>query len=454
MGKIRFDRDGDRIVIASAKRLPIGQAGKSYAGVHSYMLGAHVAEQVIKDSGINRDEIDGVVCGEIGQSSKAPNAARVISVKLGLPLGGTAITVANNCVSGFEAVNEAARRIIMGENDVILVIGEESMSNSPIYLDNVRRNAKTANVAKIKKNWSELGNMIEEGSVAVVDGVEEGLNDPIRDAMMFATAEIVAQKLGLTRKELDDYAHGSYKKAYDAIEAGAYDKYIVKYDKDGVDLEKDEYIMSKAGFAEKRERFDKAPVIYENMPGGLEGLYDKFGEFIGKSYDDSKEAVVTLFNACPQSDGAGALIMTTESKAKELGLEVQAIVKSWGYKGVDPAIMGLGIAYAMKEALNNAELNWDDVGAFEIHEAFAATAYGSMVVSRDELGGDLVKKLEEGKVNPHGGTLAMGHPLGATGVRVAINQLMDLDKFPDAKYVMGSICAGGGVGGALILERP
>ena len=454
MGNIRFDRDGDRIVIANAKRLPIGQAGKTYAGTHSYMLGAYIGEDVIKTSGIDKAAIDGVVCGEIGQSSKAPNAARVISVKLDLPFGGTAITVANNCVSGFEAINEAARRIIMGENDVILVIGEESMSNTPIYLDNVRRNAKTSNVDKIKKNWSELGTMIEEGNVAVVDGVEEGLNDPIRDAMMFATAEIVAQKLGLTRKELDDYAHGSYKKAYDAIEAGAYDKHVVKYSQDGVELEKDEYIMSKAGFAQKRERFDKAPVIYENMPGGLEGLYERFGEFIGKSYDENKEAVVTLFNACPQSDGAGAMIMTTESKAKELGLEVQAVLKSWGNIGVDPAIMGLGIAYSMKEALENGDLTWDDVDAVEVHEAFAATAYGSLVVARDELGGDLVKKYEEGKVNPHGGTLAMGHPLGATGIRVAINQIMDFEKFPDAKYVMGSICAGGGVSGALILERP
>ena len=161
---------------------------------------------------------------------------------------------------------------------------------------------------------------------------------------------------------------------------------------------------------------------------------------------------MTLFNACPQSDGAGGLILTTESKAKELGLDVQAAIKGWGYYGVDPSIMGLGIAYAMRQALENTGLSWDDIGKYEIHEAFAATALGSMVVARDEFGYDLVSRLEKGDVNPNGGTLAQGHPLGATGIRVAINQIMDLNE--GAPYAMGAICAGGGVGGAMILEKP
>jgi acetyl-CoA C-acetyltransferase len=449
---IKFDRDGDRIVIAGAVRTPVGQAGSALAGKHAFELGSMVVDELLKRTRLDKNKIDGVVAGEIGQSSKAPNAARVISVKNDLPLNASAVTVANNCVSGYEAVFEAARRIIMGENDVVVVIGEESMSNFPIYLDNVKRNSKTATVEKLKANWAEVPNMPD---IQLIDGVAEGLNDPVRDAMMFATAEIVAQRLGLTREELDKYAHGSYKKAYEALTAGKYDKYLmpVKYgEKDSDVLEKDEYIMSKTGFVEKPDRFSKSPVIYEKMPGGLKGLYDKFEKWIGKKYDEGMKAVVTLFNACPQSDGAGAVLMTTESKAKELGLPILAKIKGWGYAGVDPAIMGLGIAYAMKQTLENTGLKWDDISKFEIHEAFAATALGSMVVVRDEFKYDLVSRLEKGDVNPNGGTLAIGHPLGATGIRVLINQLLDLEA--GAQYAMGSICAGGGVGGALILEKP
>ena len=451
MKKIKFDRDGDRIVIAGAVRTPVGQAGSALSGKQAFELGTLVVEEVIKRAKLDKSKIDGVVAGEISQSSKAPNAARVISVKTELPLNANAVTIANNCVSGYEAVFEASRRIIMGENDLIVVVGEESMSNMPIYIDGAKQNSKTANVDKLKANWAEVPNMPD---VKLIDGVAEGLNDPIRDAMMFATAEIVAQKLDLKREELDKYAHGSYKKAHDALVAGKYDKYLlpVKYgEKPEEVLDKDEFVMGKTGFIEKPERFAKSPVIYEKMPGGLKGLYDKFEKWIGKKFDDTKKPVVTLFNACPQSDGAGAVIITTESKAKELGLPVLAKIKGWGYAGVDPAVMGLGIAYAMKQALENTDLKWEDINTYEIHEAFAATALGSMVVARDEFKHDLVARLEKGDVNPNGGTLAMGHPLGATGIRVVINQLMDLEA--GAKYAMGSICAGGGVGGALILEK-
>jgi acetyl-CoA C-acetyltransferase len=449
--KIKFDRDGDRIVIAGAIRTPVGQAGSALSGKHSFELGSLVVNELIKRTKLNKADVDCVVAGEIGQSSKAPNAARVISVQNDLPLNASAVTVANNCVSGYEAVFEAARRLITGENEVVVVIGEESMSNFPIYLDGAKHNSKTANVEKLKKNWAEVPEMTD---ITLIDGVAEGLNDPVRDAMMFATAEIVAQKLKLTREQLDTYAHGSYKKAHDALVAGTYDKYLlpVKYgEKTEEILDKDEFVMSKTGIIEKPERFAKSPVIYEKMPGGLKGLYDKFEKWIGKKYEDTMKPVVTLFNACPQSDGAGAVIMTTESKAKELGLPILAKIKGWGYAGVDPAIMGLGIAYAMKQALENTGLKWEDINKYEIHEAFAATALGSMVVARDEFNYDLVSRLEKGDVNPNGGTLAIGHPLGATGIRVLINQLLDLEG--GAQYAMGSICAGGGVGGALILEK-
>lgn len=262
--KIKFDRDGDRIVITAAVRTPVGQAGKSYQDMQSFDLGSLVIEEVIKRAKLKKENIDCVVAGEISQSSKAPNVARVLSVKADLPLQASAVTIANNCVSGYEAIFEACRRIITGENDVVLVVGEESMSNMPIYLEGVKKHARTANVEKLKANWAEALSL--EG-VKPIDGVEEGLNDPIRNAMMFTTAEIVAQKLGIAREDLDKYAHGSYKKAYEALTAGKYDKYLLPVkNPSGEVLDKDEYIMSKSGFVEKPERFAKTFAIYEKMP--------------------------------------------------------------------------------------------------------------------------------------------------------------------------------------------
>jgi acetyl-CoA C-acetyltransferase len=447
-----FTKGNDKLVIISAVRTPIGQAGKSLSEYNSHELGILAAEEAIKRGGIGKKQIDGVVAGEIGQSSRAPNVARVISVKTELPLEGTAVTVANNCVSGLEALNEACRRIILGENEVMLVVGMESMSNFPIYLHRAQQNSKTATVEKIKQNWSMIPEIPE---VEIISAVEEGLVDPVRNANMAETGEVVAQMLGLEKKQLDNYAYGSYKKTLEAIQAGRYAPFLFPVKTEKGFLENDEYIMTKTGFVEKPERFEKATAIFDMPPyTNMKSFYEKYGQWIDRPYTDSVEGTLSLFNACPRSDGAGALIVTTESRAKSLNANIMAYVKGWGNYGVDPIIMGLGMAHSMKKALDNTGLTWTDIDVFEIHEAFAATALGSIITVRDKYKFDLVKKLEEGKVNPNGGTLAMGHPLGATGIRVIINQLMDFKYNPSVKTSMGAICAGGGVGGALILERP
>lgn len=446
-----FTKQGDPLVIVGALRSPIGQAGKSLSKIQSYELGALVAEEAFKRVGIAKEAVDAVIAGEITQSSRAPNAARVISVKTGLPLEAAAVTIANNCVSGFEAIFEASRRIILGEATLALVLGQESMSNAPIYLSKAQHNPKTATVDKIQKNWGDIPAMED---ITLVDGVEEGLTDPVRHANMAETAEVVAQKMGMSKVQLDEYAHGSYSKALNAIQGGKYQPYIVPIEHEKGVLENDEYIMSKTGFVEKPERFAKAGPIFDMPPHtNLKEFYDKYGSWIGKPFSDQSQAGVSLFNACPRSDGAGALFITTASKAKELNLPVQAVIKGWGNFGVDPIIMGLGIAHSMKRALDNASLKWDQIDNYEIHEAFAATALGSMRLVKEEYGFDLEALLGENRVNPNGGTLALGHPLGATGIRIAINQIMELSG-PNTNLSMGAICAGGGVGGALILGSP
>lgn len=443
--------DGDRLVIASAFRTPIGQLSKSYLNLESSDLAFSVIKHIFSQKNINKNDIDLVVSGEIMQSSKTPNIARVLSVKADLPTEATAITVSNNCASGYEAINEASRRILLDENSIALVTGQESMSKFPLYIENARSNKKTSSPAKITLNWDTI-----KDSITIKDSMDEGLTDPIRNANMAETGEVIAQKLDLTKEMLDNYAHNSYSKTLKATENGTYLPYIVPISHDDKVFNKDEFIMSKISMVEKPERFAKATAIFDFPPHtDLKSFYTKYGKWIGKEYQEGvTKAAVTLFNACPRSDGAGALILTTESKAKELGLEIQAYIKSWANASVDPMYMGIGMSYAMDKALKQANVSWNDVSSFEIHEAFAATALGSMHVVRDELGYDLLKRYEDGDINRNGGTLALGHPLGATGLRIAINQIIALKEENGAKYSLGTICAGGGVAAALLLEKP
>lgn len=442
--------ENERIVLASGVRTPIGQAGKSLSDLPSAELGYRITEEIFNRSKISKEEIDGVVAGEISQSMKAPNVARVISVRANLPLKSTAITVANNCVSGLEAVLDAVRRIIIGEGKMYLALGIESMSTAPFVLEGVKTSPKNSTVDKIIANWNEMPAL----GIKVLDSIEEGLNDPIRKMNMAMTGEVVVQKYGLIKKELDTYAHSSYKKTLDSTKAGKYKPYLMPVKiTSGEMLEDDEYIMTKTGMVEKPDRFEKASPIFDSKYMSLKEFYEKYGSFIGKSYQEGAQAGVSLFNACPRSDGAGAIFVTTESNAKRLNLDIQAKIVGWGMYGVDPAIMGVGMAYAMNTAIQNTGLKFENMDNFEMHEAFAATALGSMREVKNLSGFDLEGAYKEGKVNPNGGTLALGHPLGATGIRVILNQIMNFKLNPSHKYSINCICAGGGVGGSLILER-
>jgi acetyl-CoA C-acetyltransferase len=266
----------DDIVIAGTLRTPIGQINKSLAGYQSYELGKMVAEELIKKTGIPKEKIEAVITAEIGQSSKAPNVSRVISVALGLPVEIPALTIANNCVSSFEAIVEAVRRVLLNEQEVILVIGTETMSNFPIYLNNARRNPKTANTGKLMKNLDKLEEL-EKDDIKFVDSIIEGLTDPATGIMMIETGEIAAQNYDLSKETLDDFAYKSYKNSYDALTAGKYDKYMMKMQIKEKEFDKDEFIMSKKSFVDKPQRFAKSSAIYGGPYMSMKEFYDKFG---------------------------------------------------------------------------------------------------------------------------------------------------------------------------------
>jgi acetyl-CoA C-acetyltransferase len=437
------------LVIVAALRTPVGQAGKSLSGMESHELGAFIAEETIRTYAIRKEWIDCVVAGEIGQSSKAPNVARVVSVRTGLPLEAPAVTIANNCVSGYEAITESARRIMTGEATFVLALGMENMSLYHFYLQGAKGNPKSSTVEKIKANWPDLLSM----GVDVIDSLEEGLTDPVRLLNMAMTGEVAAQNYDLDKKTLDDYAYNSYRKTYEAIVAGKYAPFIAPVQTPDGLLEHDEFIMSKRGMVENRDRFYRASPIFDSKYMSLKEFYEKYGRYIRKPYVEGvSSASLTLFNSCPRSDGAGAAIVTTLQKALDFGLTPLAILRSWGNYGVDPVYMGIGMAYAMKRCLDHAGMEWKDVAGFELHEAFAATAIGAMREVKEKYGFDLEKMDESGLVNPHGGTLAIGHPLGATGIRMLINQIMHLRE-RNVDNCLGAICAGGGVAGSILIER-
>ena len=427
------------VAVSTVLRTPFAQIMKGLGEYPAHHLGLKVAEEIIKKSGIDKNKIDGVIVGE--GFPMAPNSARVISELLHLKDEIPAVTINQNCVSSIEAVAEAARRIAIGEGEVFLTLGEESQTMMPIYAKGARMNKKTANVDKLTRAIAEG---LPEG-VELRDSLEDGLGDGETSYGMPVTAELVAQDYGLKREMLDDFAYQSYKRAYDATVEGKYDKFLVKID----DLERDEAVLLRKGIVENPSRMQKAMQLFDNP-------YFKWDEFKKKYGKDLKNDIgptTTIFNACARSDGASGTIVTTVAKAKELGLKVDALVTGWSMKGVTPNAMGIGQAEASLQLLEDLGLTFDDVDRIEIHEAFASTASGALEEMKKRTGFDWQKAFEDKKINPYGGSIAIGHPFGATGIRLIANAVMDLEDDSSVNRILITACAHGGSAGAMMIER-
>lgn len=434
----------NKIALSTIRRTPFAQISKGLADYTSVDLGFHVAKDILEQSKIDPKEIDGVFVGEGFPMS--PNPARIIANKLGLRDEIPALTLAQNCVSSMEAVAEAARRITLKEGDVFLTIGEESQTGMPFIVKNARANGKTNSIDKLAK---ALPDNLPEG-VELQDMLEAGLGDGETSYGMAVTAEVVAQNYNLSREVSDKVAYQSYKRAYEATTEGKYKKYLVptKGEK-GELMEDDEAVLLRKGIVESPSRMDKAMLLFDNKMMSFDDFKKKYGEFIEKSHGPT----VTIFNACARSDGASGVIVTTEEKAKALGLNVQAYLTGFHMKGVHPNLMGIGQAEASLALIEELGLKIDDVDQIEIHEAFAATALGALEEMKKRSGLDWEKKFEEGRINVYGGSIAIGHPFGATGIRLIANAAMVMDNNKDVNRVLITACAHGGVAGAMMIER-
>lgn len=387
------------VVIAAAARTPVGNFNGSLSGVSAVDLGIAAVEEAIKRAGITPDMVDQTILGCILQAGLGQGVARQIAVKSGIPVEKPAMTINMICGSGLRTVHLAAQAIISGESDIVVAGGTENMSAAPYLL----RNARTG---------------YRMGHGEIVDSmIYDSLTDIFNNYHMGITAENLAEKYNISREEQDKFACTSQNRAEVAIKEGKFKEEIVpvviKTRKGDVVVDTDE--------------FPRPGVTVE----ALAKLRPAF----------KKDGTVTAGNASGINDGAAAIIVMSKEKADELGIKPLAKIVSYASAGVDPSIMGIGPVPATKLALKRANLTLEDMDLIEANEAFAAQ---SLAVAR-ELNFDMEK------TNVNGGAIALGHPVGASGARILTTLLYEM-KRRDAKYGLATLCIGGGMGTALIVE--
>ena len=389
------------IVIASACRTAIGTFGGTLKDVPAAELGALVVKEAVKRAGIKPEQVDEVIFGNVLQAGLGQNIARQVTLKAGLPIETTAMTINIVCGSGLKSVALAANQILAGESEIVVCGGTENMSAAPYAIPSARWGARMNN------------NKIVDVMV------NDGLWDAFNQYHMGITAENVAEQYGLTREMQDEFAVASQTKAEAAIKAGKF---------------KDEIV----------------PVVIHGKKGDV--VFDtdehpKFGttiEKVAKLKPAFKKdgGTVTAANASGINDSAAALVVMTKEKAEELGIKPLATIVSYATGGVDPSVMGIGPVPACRKAMAKAGLTINDIDLIEANEAFAAQ---SLAVGRD-LGFD------PEKLNVNGGAIALGHPVGASGCRILVTLLHEMQK-RDAKTGLATLCIGGGMGCSTIVEK-
>ncbi len=389
------------VVIVSAVRTALGSFGGALKDVPAVDLGATVIQDAIKKAGIKPEMVDEVLMGNVIQAGLGQNTARQSTLKAGLPKEVPAMTLNKVCGSGLRAVSLAAQMIKAGDADIVVAGGMENMSRAPYALDSARWGQRMGN-----------GKMVDTM-------INDALWDAFNNYHMGVTAENIAKEWNLTREEQDEFSAASQQKAEKAIKEGRFKDEIVPV-----------VIPQRKG---EPKIFDTDE--FPRFGTTKESLAKLRPAFI-------KDGTVTAGNASGINDGAAALVVMSAEKAESLGIKPMAKILSYGSKGVDPSIMGYGPFAATKKALEGTGLEVKDLDLIEANEAFAAQ---SLAVAKD-LGFDM------NKVNVNGGAIALGHPVGASGARILVTLLHEMEK-RDAKKGLATLCIGGGMGTAIIVER-
>ncbi|HFG2356169.1 TPA: acetyl-CoA C-acetyltransferase [Staphylococcus aureus] len=389
-----------RVVLAAAYRTPIGVFGGAFKDVPAYDLGATLIEHIIKETGLNPSEIDEVIIGNVLQAGQGQNPARIAAMKGGLPETVPAFTVNKVCGSGLKSIQLAYQSIVTGENDIVLAGGMENMSQSPMLVNNSRFGFKM-------------------GHQSMVDSmVYDGLTDIFNQYHMGITAENLVEQYGISREEQDTFAVNSQQKAVRAQQNGEFDSEIVPVS-----------IPQRKG----------EPIVVTKDEGVRENVSVEKLSRLRPAF--KKDGTVTAGNASGINDGAAMMLVMSEDKAKELNIEPLAVLDGFGSHGVDPSIMGIAPVGAVEKALKRSKKELSDIDVFELNEAFAAQ---SLAVDRE-------LKLPPEKVNVKGGAIALGHPIGASGARVLVTLLHQLND--EVETGLTSLCIGGGQAIAAVVSK-
>ena len=414
------------LYVVNCCRTAIGSFGGSLKNTPAAEMGAVVVKEALKRANIAPENVDEVMFGCILTAAQGQNVARQVAIKAGIPYSVPAYTVGMVCGSGMKSVIEGARSILAGDSDVVVCGGTENMSAAPF--------------ASLDARWGA-----RMGDKKLVDTmIKDGLWDAYNNYHMGTTAENINDIWGITREEQDAFAAASQQKTEAAQKAGRFDDEIVpvmvKVKKEMVPFAKDEYPkagVTKEGIAKLRGAFPVSPespnpqVVNTFEPTGIQEAADK------------GQPRVTAANASGINDGAAAIVLASGEAVEKYGLKPMAKLIGWGQGGVDPKIMGVGPVPASRQALKKAGLTIDDIDLVEANEAFAAQ---SIAVAR-ELHFDM------SKVNVNGGAIALGHPVGASGARIIVTLLHEMQKRPEAKRGLATLCIGGGMGVATIDEK-
>src|SRR5579884_1080889 len=388
------------VVITSAARTAIGSYGRGLASVPPSDLGATAATAALERAGLEPEQVEHVVFGNVIHTEPGDMyMARVVGMKAGVPKEVPAYTVNRLCGTGVQAIVSASQAIQTGEAEIALAGGAESMSRGPYWMPSARWGARM-------------------GEAELVDPVMGGLTDPFNSILMGVTAENLAEQRSISRERQDEFALRSHQRAASARADGRFDEQIVpvpvKVKRDTVEFVHDEHIREEASL--------------ESM-ASLKPVFKPDG-------------TVTAGNASGMNDAGAALVLMSASRASELGAPVRARVLAYASCGVEPAIMGIGPVPAVRKVLERSGRKLEEIGVIELNEAFAAQALAVI----DELG------LDEEKINPNGGAIALGHPIGATGAAITTKILDEMQR-NDAELGLVTLCIGGGQGIALLLGR-
>lgn len=389
------------VVIVAARRTAIGNFGGSLAGVAASDLGATVFKALLADTGVKPEAVSEIIMGQILTAGCGQNPARQATLKAGFPVTTPAMGINQLCGSGLKAVELAAQAIMCGDAEIVIAGGQESMSQSPYLLPAMRTGARM-------------------GEAKALDSmINDGLTDAYHHYHMGITAENIAEKYSISREAQDQFALTSQNRAEAAQAAGKFKDEIVPV---AIPQRKGDPVI-----------FDSDEFIRKGVM--IEGIQKPRPAF-------KKDGTVTAANASGINDGAAAVMLMSADKARELGLKPMATIRGYASTGVDPAIMGMGPVTASQAALKRAGMTLAEMDLVEANEAFAAQSLGVA----GELG------LDPEKTNVNGGAIALGHPIGASGCRILVTLLHEMQK-RDAKKGLATLCIGGGMGTALVVER-